>query len=73
LNSPDHWSDEKIFAAIRVASEPPAAGIRVRDAATSHFLTHEGVVIYVIKDNGKITSGFPTGGNQNLLDGFKPL
>ncbi|WP_306766074.1 EndoU domain-containing protein [Paenibacillus sp. IHB B 3415] len=58
---PESWSDEQIIRDITNVGNTPAISTRLRDGATWHRATINGVVIDVIKVGGDVTSGYPTG------------
>ena len=58
---PKSWSSDEIIKAVeKIANTDPIAS-RVRDGSTLHRAVINGVEINVIIQNGKITSGYPTG------------
>ncbi|MEH7180124.1 EndoU domain-containing protein [Neobacillus vireti] len=58
---PDSWSDDQIIKSIIDVGETPAISTRLRDEATWHRATINGVEIDVIKMGDDVTSGYPTG------------
>ena len=62
--APPSWSNADVLAAGRKAAQAP--GVVLRDSngvvTTSHVTHFKGVEWQVLKENGKITSSFPTGG-----------
>lgn len=58
---PESWSDDQILKNIIEVGNTPALSTRLRDGATWHRATINGVEIDVIKIGDKVTSGYPTG------------
>ncbi|MGQ5401304.1 EndoU domain-containing protein [Cohnella sp. M.A.Huq-80] len=68
---PDSWTDEQILESIIEVGNSPAISARLRDGATWHRATINGVEIDVIKVGDDVTSGYPTGAvNASLPSGF---
>ncbi len=64
--APDDWTDQKILDTTGKVADTPEVASRVRDGATLHRQTVDGVQWEVIKDaQGNITSSYPTGGNPS--------
>jgi hypothetical protein len=63
--APKDWSDEKILRVTDEVAESP--GVILRDAdgvkVTQHTKVVDGVEWQVIKENGVVTSSYPTGGS----------
>ncbi|MFC6652233.1 EndoU domain-containing protein [Paenibacillus rhizoplanae] len=57
---PDFWSDEQIIMSLTNVGNTPAISTRLRDGATWHRATIDGVEIDVIKVGDNLTSGYPT-------------
>ncbi|MEK3682888.1 EndoU domain-containing protein [Paenibacillus sp. FSL R10-2736] len=58
---PESWSDEQIIRDITYVGNTPAISKRLRDGATWHRATINGIEIDVIKVGEDVTSGYPTG------------
>lgn len=68
---PDSWTDEQILKSITDVGNTPAISTRLRDGATWHRATINGVEIDVIKVGDDVTSGYPTGTvNASRPSGF---
>lgn len=68
---PDSWSDDQILKSITDVGNTPAISTRLRDGATWHRATINGVEIDVIKVGDDVTSGYPTGTiNASRPSGF---
>lgn len=68
---PYSWSDERIIKGITDIGNTPAISTRLRDGATWHRATINGVEIDVIKVGDDVTSGYPTGTiNASRPSGF---
>ena len=70
---PDNWTDEKISNSVRYTSASDPIAKRARDGATYHRQIVDGVEVAVVKEGGQVTSGFPTGTKDFILDGFDLL
>ncbi|MGD7043194.1 T7SS effector LXG polymorphic toxin [Jeotgalibacillus proteolyticus] len=58
---PDTWSDKQIINSVIEVGDTPAISTRLRDGATWHRKTVNGVEIDVIKVGDNVTSSYPTG------------
>ncbi|CAM4447282.1 EndoU domain-containing protein [Paenibacillus tarimensis] len=68
---PDSWTEEQIFKNVTDVGNTPAISTRLRDGATWHRATIDGVEIDVIKVGDDVTSGYPTGTvNASRPSGF---
>ncbi|MGM0816389.1 MAG: T7SS effector LXG polymorphic toxin [Bacillota bacterium] len=63
---PDSWNDEQILKSITEVGDTAAISSRLRDRATWHRASINGVEIDVIKNGKDVTSGYPTG-TENAL------
>ncbi|KIL11186.1 pre-toxin TG domain-containing protein [Bacillus safensis] len=63
---PDSWKDEQILRSITAVGDTDAISSRLRDRATWHRASINGVEIDVIKVGRDVTSGYPTG-TKNAL------